>query len=64
MLEALGAGALALGVVVLSIFLLGLGTLLKRGRCSLRGCGGERAGDACDACPSAGRSEPQPPLEV
>ncbi len=64
MWQALGVILLSLGVVVLSIFLLGLGSLLK-GRCTLRGCGPEGpAGDTCDGCPRAGPSESHPPIEV
>ncbi len=64
MLQALGVVLLSLAVVALSIFLLGLGTLLK-GRCILRRCGVEGpAGDACDGCPRAEQPEPQPPMEV
>ena len=52
MLQALVVVLLSLAVVVLSIFLLGLGSLLK-GRCVLRRCGPEGpVGDACDGCPS------------
>ena len=71
MLAALGAAALALGVIVLSVFLLGLGTLLKRGACTLRGeCGvgestaGRSPAKACAGCPSTRSSSPQPTLEV
>ena len=54
MLQALGVVLLTLAVVALSIFLLGLGSLLK-GRCVLRRCGVDGpTGDACDGCP--GRS--------
>lgn len=64
MLQALGVVLLSLAVVTLSIFLLGLGTLLK-GRCILRRCGVEGpVGDACDGCPRAEKPEPQPPMEV
>ena len=64
MFQALVVVLLSLAVVVLSIFLLGLGSLLK-GRCILRRCGPEGpAGDACDGCPSARRPEPHPPMEV
>ena len=64
MLQALGVVLLSLAVVVLSIFLLGLGTLLK-GRCLLRRCGAEGpAGDACEGCPSNRQPAPQPPMEV
>ena len=62
----LGVVGLALGVVVVSIFLLGLGTLLKKGRCSLGACGGALAGSAaCDGCPSeTDAAEPPRPMEV
>ena len=64
MFQALVVVLLSLAVVVLSIFLLGLGSLLK-GRCVLRRCGPEGpAGDACDGCPSARRPESHPPMEV
>lgn len=65
MLQALGVVLLTLAVVTLSIFLLGLGTLLK-GRCLLRRCGveGPAGGDACDGCPRAERPEAHPPIEV
>ena len=64
MLQALGVVLLSLAVVALSIFLLGLGTLLK-GRCMLRRCGVEGpAGDACDGCPRAEQPESHPPIEV
>ena len=64
MLQVLGVVLLTLGVVALSIFLLGLGSLLKR-RCSLRGCGVEGpVGDSCDGCPRARQPDPYPPLEV
>ena len=65
MLQALGVVLLTLAVVTLSIFLLGLGSLLK-GRCVLRRCGveGPPAGDACDGCPRAEQPAPQPPMEV
>ena len=60
----LGVVLLTLGVVAVSIFLLGLGSLLKR-RCTLRGCGVEGpVGDACDGCPRAPQPNPHPPLEV
>ena len=64
MLQALVVVLLSLAVVVLSIFLLGLGSLLK-GRCVLRRCGVEGpVGDACDGCPRAKQPDPQPPIEV
>jgi len=45
---------LLLGLLVtgLSIFLLGVGSLL-RGRCSLRTCGTDAAREACEDCPVA-----------
>lgn len=50
----------ALAVVGLSIFLLGLGSLLRR-RCSLRPCGSrEEAGDACSDCPLAKSERAEP----
>jgi hypothetical protein len=65
MLQALGVVLLSLAVITLSIFLLGLGTLLKGGRCVLRRCGVEEpAGDACDGCPRAEQPEPHPPMDV
>ena len=64
MLQALGVVLLTLAVVTLSIFLLGLGTLLK-GRCLLRRCGVEGpAGDACDGCPRGQQPGSHPPMEV
>ena len=64
MLQALGVVLLTLLVVGLSIFLLGLGSLLK-GRCILRRCGAEGpVGDACEGCPSARPPDPPPPIEV
>ena len=64
MLQALGVVLLSLAVVALSIFLLGLGSILK-GRCVLRRCGVDGpVGDACDGCPRAQEPEPQPPIEV
>ncbi len=64
MWQALGIVLLSLAVVALSIFLLGLGSILK-GRCVLRRCGVEGPeGDACDGCPRAQQPEPQPPIEV
>jgi len=64
MWQALGIVLLSLAVVALSIFLLGLGSILK-GRCVLRRCGVDGpAGDACDRCPRAEQPEPQPPIEV
>ncbi len=64
MLQALGVVLLSLAVVALSIFLLGLGSILK-GRCVLRRCGVDGpVGDACDGCPRAQDPEPQPPIEV
>lgn len=60
MTEILGVFLAALAVVGLSIFLLGLGSLLKR-RCSLRPCGsGEEAGDACADCPLAKTERAEP----
>ena len=60
-----GAFLITLAVAALSVFLLGLGSLLKR-RCSLRPCGvsgdaeGPAASDACSDCPlaKAERTEP------
>ena len=64
MWQALAVVLLSLVVVGLSIFLLGLGSLLK-GRCILRRCGAEGpVGDACESCPSARRPEQHPPIEV
>jgi len=64
MWQALGIVLLSLAVVALSIFLLGLGSILK-GRCVLRRCGVDGpVGDACDGCPRAQQPEPQPPIEV
>lgn len=58
--EVLGVFLAALAVVGLSIFLLGLGSLLKR-RCSLRPCGSrEEAGDACAECPLAKPERTEP----
>lgn len=58
--EVLGVFLAALAVVGLSIFLLGLGSLLKR-RCSLRPCGSrEEAGDACAECPLAKPERAEP----
>lgn len=62
MLALVGVVLLTLGVVGLSIFLLGLGSLLKR-RCTLRGCGTDAA-EACEGCPSARSPENYPSLEV
>ena len=53
MLEALGILLLTAVVVVTSVFLLGLGTLLRR-RCDLRRCG-EADAPECASCPGAGR---------
>ena len=64
MWQALGVVLLSLVVVGLSIFLLGLGSILK-GRCVLRRCGVEGpVGDACEGCPSNREAAPQPPMEV
>ena len=64
MLQALGIVLLSLAVVALSIFLLGLGSILK-GRCVLRRCGVEGpVGDACDGCPRAQTPESHPTMEV
>lgn len=64
MAELLGVVLLTLAVVGLSIFLLGIGSLLKR-RCILRRCGVEGpVGDNCDGCPRARQPAPSPPIEV
>ncbi len=64
MLQALGIVLLSLAVVALSIFLLGLGSILK-GRCVLRRCGVDGpVGDACDGCPRAEQPAPHPPMDV
>ena len=64
MFQALAVVLLSLVVVGLSIFLLGLGSLLK-GRCILRRCGAEGpVGDACDGCPSNRQAAPHPPMDV
>lgn len=64
MWQAFGVVLLTLAVVTLSIFLLGLGSLLK-GRCLLRRCGPDGpVGDACDGCPRAPEPDSQPPIEV
>ncbi len=55
MLETLGVLLLTAVVVVGSVFLLGLGTLLRR-RCDLRRCG-EADAPECVGCPGAGREE-------
>lgn len=64
MFEALGIVLLAAVVVVGSVFLLGLGTLLRR-RCDLGRCG-EAAEEACSGCPNAARgaSDPAPGFEA
>ncbi len=64
-MQLLGVFLVTLAVAALSVFLLGLGSLLKR-RCSLRPCGasgdgdGPAASDACSDCPlaKAERTEP------
>lgn len=53
MLQTLGIVLLTVVVVVGSVFLLGLGTLLRR-RCDLRRCG-EADAPECADCPGAGR---------
>ncbi len=67
MLELVGILLLTVAVAALSIFLLGLGSLLRR-RCTLRPCGEEGPiGDACNGCPRARQpepAEPAPTLEV
>ncbi len=63
MLQALGIVLLSAVVVVGSVFLLGLGTLLRR-RCDLRRCG-EADSEACADCPGAGRdAAPAPGFEA
>lgn len=64
-MQLLGVFLVTLAVAALSVFLLGLGSLLKR-RCSLRPCGasgdaeGPADADACSDCPlaKAERTEP------
>ncbi len=52
MSQTLSVLLLALAVTGFSVFLLGVGSLLRR-RCTLRTCGTEAARDACADCPVA-----------
>ncbi len=63
MLQTLGILLLTVVVVVGSVFLLGLGTLLRR-RCDLRRCG-EADAPECAGCPGAGGdAKPAPGFEA